>query len=68
MTRVSGLSLLLLTLAYGSTHLVHWAEPRPTSDSTSPEGLVVMMLDARMEPSVAKQMLKGAADTLYSGE
>ncbi|RMZ55556.1 hypothetical protein APUTEX25_000139, partial [Auxenochlorella protothecoides] len=30
------------------------------------KGLVVMMLDARMEPSVAKQMLKGAADTLYS--
>lgn len=26
-----------------------------------------MMLDARMEPAVAKQMLKGAADTLYSG-
>ena len=30
-------------------------------------GLVIMMLDARMEAGVAKQMLKGAPDTLYSG-
>ena len=31
-------------------------------------GIVVLMLDSKMEPSIAKDMVRGAADTLYSGE
>jgi ATP-dependent RNA helicase DOB1 len=29
-------------------------------------GIVILMLDSKMEPSVAKDMLKGAPDTLHS--
>lgn len=31
------------------------------------KGIVVMMLDSRMEPATAKDMIKGAPDTLHSG-
>jgi hypothetical protein len=31
-------------------------------------GIVVLMLDSKMEPAIAKDMVRGAADTLYSGE
>ncbi|GAB4818279.1 hypothetical protein N2152v2_005325 [Parachlorella kessleri] len=30
------------------------------------KGIVVLMLDSKMEPSIAKDMVRGAADTLYS--
>ncbi len=29
-------------------------------------GIVIVMLDTRMEPAVAKEMVKGAADPLHS--
>ena len=31
-------------------------------------GTVILMMDSKLEPSVAKEMMKGAPDTLHSGE
>ena len=38
----------------------------PLAPACPPSGIVILMLDAKMESGVAKAMIKGAPDTMYS--
>ena len=42
------------------------AESERQHSCTAVAGIVVLMLDSKMEPAVAKNMVKGAPDTLHS--
>jgi hypothetical protein len=49
-----------------TTHPTH--TPPPPTHPTHPTraGVVILMLDTQLEPGVAKQMIKGAPDVMYS--
>jgi hypothetical protein len=61
------LSHVASSMAMGAWHQgLHPRAPHLRAHAPAPAGVVILMLDSKMEPAVMRDMIKGAPDTMNS--